>query len=320
MSNKVELGKLVKVPIRDVWPSEPADFTPWLAKHINLLSEALGLGIDQDSLQEVSTEVAIGSFSADIVAQDADGSKIVIENQYGDTDHAHLGKMLTYAAGVDAKVIIWVTEQARDEHKRAIEFLNSNTTDDLNFFLVQVEAWKIGDSKPAPRFNAIESPNEWARAIKIAGKGKTDELKMIKFNFWQKVKDYGQEVADNLPWRDHSYDHWYNLSVGSSIAYITMYVNADRTHKVAVTYEFWPKSKDKTAYDELFSHKEEIETELGMKLEWARKDKNQFSWARITKDGDYRDELQQDEIAKWFVDMATRFYKVIPKYDGTVKK
>lgn len=161
---KMNLGRIESVPVREVWKHEAQDFTKWLAREENLsmLGEACGL-----DLELVDTESAVGSFAVDIFAQESGtGRKVVIENQLEDTNHDHLGKIITYAAGKNADAVIWIVARARDEHRQAIEWLNSHTDDDCSFFLVEIEAWRIGDSPVAPRFNVVESPNEWARAEK----------------------------------------------------------------------------------------------------------------------------------------------------------
>lgn len=172
-----DLGTIKKVDLKSVWPHEALDFTKWLAEEssLALLSEAVGMDLE---LREV--ESAVGSFRADIYAADtATGAKVIIENQLEDTNHDHLGKIITYAAGKGAQVVIWIVRHARDEHRQAIEWLNAHTDDEAAFFLVEIEVWSIGDSLPAPRFNVVEQPNEWARAVKASeGMSETDKIKL----------------------------------------------------------------------------------------------------------------------------------------------
>lgn len=164
MANQPKLGKIEKVNVRDVWPHEALNFTKWLAQEENLTMLGDACSIE---LELKDTESAVGSFAVDIYAQEADTErKVIIENQLEDTNHDHLGKIITYAAGKGAGVVIWVVARARDEHRNAIEWLNEHTDSDCAFFLVEIEVWRIGDSPMAPRFNVVESPNEWARAEK----------------------------------------------------------------------------------------------------------------------------------------------------------
>ena len=155
----IELSTIDNVEIREIWKSEPKDFTPWLAENISLLGDALNL-----KLESTSTETSVGSFKLDILARDADRDlHVAIENQLGNTDHTHLGQLLTYAAGHDAKVAIWIAGKFREEHREALDMLNRRTDDDSEFYGVVVELWKIGGSRPAPHFKVVSTPNNWGR-------------------------------------------------------------------------------------------------------------------------------------------------------------
>ena len=155
----MKLDKLVQISdLREVWKNEATDFTPWLAKeeNLSLLSEAIGIDM---VLEE--KESSVGSFSVDLFAkEEGTGRNIIIENQLEDTNHDHLGKLITYASGKNAEVVIWIVKRARDEHRQAIEWLNSHTDDTAAFFLIEIELWKIGSSMPAAKFNIVERPND----------------------------------------------------------------------------------------------------------------------------------------------------------------
>jgi hypothetical protein len=130
MATSLTLGRLVSVPLREVWAHESNDFTPWLAdgENLSLLADTLNLG----QLQLQGTEVPVGNFFIDILARDADGSIVVIENQFGFTDHTHLGQILTYVAGQEGRAtIIWIAETFREEHRAAIDWLNASTIEDF---------------------------------------------------------------------------------------------------------------------------------------------------------------------------------------------
>ena len=158
------IGKLQRVELRDVWPHEEYDFSAWLAEDENLefLSDSIGIDISL-----IEKESKIGGYSADIYAEEeGTGKKIIIENQLEDTNHDHLGKIITYASGKDASYVIWIVKHARDEHRRAIEWLNEHTDSEIRFFLLEIELWRIGTSEPAPKFNIVEQPNDWAKEEK----------------------------------------------------------------------------------------------------------------------------------------------------------
>ena len=155
-----KLGKIERVDdLRTIWPHEANDFSKWLAQEENLalLSETVSIDI---VLEE--RESAVGGFSVDIFAsEEGTGRKIIIENQLEETNHDHLGKIITYASGKEAEVIIWIVKRARDEHKKAVEWLNQHTDENIGFFLLEIELWRINDSLPAPKFNVVERPNDW---------------------------------------------------------------------------------------------------------------------------------------------------------------
>lgn len=171
------LEKLEKVDIRRIWGHEALSFTPWLAAPENLaqLGDALGIEFDEDDIRQ---GVGVGDFSADILTSDLSGRKVIIENQLEKTDYDYLGKCITYAAGIGAEIIIWIARNVRDEHRQAVEYLNLNSSDKLNIFLVQLEAYKIGDSKPAPHFMVVESPNEWTKAVRDQNGNNVSEIKL----------------------------------------------------------------------------------------------------------------------------------------------
>ncbi|MEO7643004.1 MAG: DUF4268 domain-containing protein, partial [Ramlibacter sp.] len=157
---KKNLSRLVRVPLREAWKHEAGDFTPWLAEedNLNTLREALGLA----DLELVAIEHWVGEFKLDILCTDGT-DQVIIENQLEKTNHSHLGQILTYAAGIDAKKVIWVAEKFRPEHVAALEFLNQHTIEDLSFFAVEVEVWRIDDSALAPKFEVVARPNEWTK-------------------------------------------------------------------------------------------------------------------------------------------------------------
>src|SRR3989344_6367330 len=160
----MELGKLNKVDLRTAWKNEASDFTTWLSKEENLALLADEIGI---SIVNPKTEVDVGRFSADIVAEEESANrKIIIENQLETTNHDHLGKLITYASGHDAKTIIWVVKEVREEHRQAIDWLNEHTDDETSFFAIKIELYQIGNSPLAPKFEIISQPNDWAKTIK----------------------------------------------------------------------------------------------------------------------------------------------------------
>lgn len=265
-----KLGRMKRIDdLRSIWPHEEQDFSKWLARKENLeqLSDAVGIDLEFEE-----TESSVGSFSVDIYARESGSSRgIIIENQLEDTDHDHLGKIITYAAGKDAQVIIWIVKRARDEHKQAIEWLNQHTDEDIGFFLIEIELWRIGDSLPAPRFNVVERPNEWAKTVKAAET--LTPLKKLQLDFWQQFCDYVFEkdssFSKTFSCRKAFAANWYNLSTGISSVVVEFTINTSRNRATVGLYV-----KEKDWYQQLKDNEAAIEKELDAPIEWSEGEKN----------------------------------------------
>ena len=221
------LDTIQKVPLREAWPHEAHDFTKWLAEEQNLATLGTAVGIE---LELIETESSVGSFNVDIYAQESGtGRKVIIENQLEDTNHDHLGKVITYAAGKGAEVVIWVVARARDEHRQAIEWLNQHTDSDFGFFLVEVELWKIGDSLPAPRFGVVEQPNEWTKTVRLSeGLSETEKVKLAYWTAYREVAGGYPEFLKEFSPQKPSKDHWSTLRLGVSAYHLALLID---THK-----------------------------------------------------------------------------------------
>lgn len=182
----IDLGIMTRVDnLRSIWLDEARNFTPWLAQEQNLKLLGESIGID---LVLEEKESSVGEYFADIFAkEEGTNRKIIIENQLEATDHDHLGKLITYASGKSADIVIWVVKRARDEHRQAIEWLNQRTDNSLGFFLLELELWKIDNSRTAVKFNVVEQPNEWAKSAK--GTGAQSERRMFQLEFWSAFRE-----------------------------------------------------------------------------------------------------------------------------------
>ncbi|GAA3640565.1 DUF4268 domain-containing protein [Microbacterium awajiense] len=304
------LGRLQPVSLREVWAHEALDFTQWLAKPDNLeqLGEALGI-----ELYEAETEVSVGRFFVDILATDDSGRKVVIENQLAATDHDHLGKIITYAAGLGAEVIVWVAETAKEEHQQAVEWLNENTTSEVHVFLVQIEAWRIGDSLPAPRFNPIAKPNDWAKDVRQSAASVTQvsEVNILQREFFERVREFGLGAAPRIKrWQTPKAQHWFDVSIGTSQAHISLTTNS-LEKRVAVEIHI---PNNKQLFADLLDERQVIEAQLKMSLDWRELPERKACRIVIEHRGDSADPGQQAELVQWVVATADSFARVFPGF------
>jgi hypothetical protein len=298
------LGKLKKIDLREAWKHEALDFTQWLAKDENLalLSEEIGVDINL-----IETEANVGSFNVDILAEDSNGRKIVIENQLESTNHDHLGKIITYASGYNAEIIIWIVKDVRNEHKQAIDWLNEHTDEKINFFAIKLELWQIDGSPYAPKFQIISKPNEWAKIMKAPISSLT-ERKLKLLDFWTALNEYLNNKNSEINPQKPSSDHWNNISVGTSKAHISLTALA-KEKKIGCEF-YIPDNKELYFY--LVEHKEEIEQIFGQELYWQELKGKKASRISISRDNFnlYEDNDWEKDFA-WFENNAIRLKKAI---------
>ena len=300
------LGRFEKVELRDYWEDEARDFTPWLSQeeNIKILSESIGIDIEIEG-----KEVYVGSFKADLVGRDiSNNKKIIIENQLEKTNHDHLGKIITYASGIDASVIIWICKTITEEHRKAIDWLNENMAEEINFFGIEIELWKIDDSNPAPKFNIICRPNEWAKSAKIASESSSNvsETKSLQLEYWNYLKDYLNQKNTILSLRTPRAQHWYSMAVGRSKFSLALTVN---TMQNRLGCEIYMRGENaKKAFSQLFKDKNAIEDELGIELDWQELPDGQDSRIVLYNVGNIKDKTQWDDISEWFRKYAELFY------------
>lgn len=308
--DKVKLGKLEEINVREVWTHEQHDFSKWLSSEENIqeLGNVLNL-----SLTDVETEKFVGSYRCDILCRDEITAKVVlIENQLEQTNHDHLGKILTYASGLDASVVVWLVASARDEHASAIEWLNKHTDDSISFFLIEIHAYKIGNSETAPQFKIIEQPNDFAKAIKRIAQGKEmNESQSFRLEFWTQFNDVLEQRGKPFSKRKATADHWYSIAVGSSECYIAIDL-VNKEHKIRVS--LWI-SDNKDSFDYMYQHKDEIEAAMGFPLSWRRLDNKKSS--RIStyiKGLDFKAQDNYPQLMNESIDLVVKMREVFRKY------
>lgn len=305
---KKPLSKLERVPLREAWKHEANDFTPWLAEedNLNTLADALGLA----DLALVATEHWVGEFKLDILCTSGD-DQVIIENQLEKTNHTHLGQILTYAAGTGAKKVIWVAESFRPEHVAALEFLNQNTTEELSFFAVEVELWRIGDSPLAPKFEVVAKPNEWAKTGREQTKAAANATptKQLQLKLWHALVDVLAQKAPNIRPQTPRPQHWLNIAIGRAGFKIAPTASHKDDRLGVEVYIF--HSESKKMYEALLSQKLSIEQALGFELDWQElPDAHACRIATWRQDSPIEDEAQWGAYLDWFVQRIVKMNAV----------
>lgn len=309
----ITLGNLEKIDIREYWGDEAKNFTPWLKKdkNLKLLSDAIGLDLSFEDI-----ESSVGSFKCDLVANDLiSNKKVIIENQLEKTDHDHLGKLATYASGLGADIVIWIAKTITDEHRQAIDWLNEITNEEIGFFALEIELWKIDESSPAPKFNVVCSPNEWAKLIKNANSTLT-ETKLLQLNFWNAFREYMLEQGTYFRMRKPYPQHWYDIAIGRSYFTMALSVNT-REERIGVEIYIGGLNAKK-AFHQLLLQKEKIEKEIGSNLDWQELPDKQDCRILLSSTGyQLKNEKQWPEMFAWLKENSEKFYKA---FSGRVKK
>lgn len=306
----MNIGKLKEVDIRNLWKHEQYDFSEWLSQseNIKLLDDVLGL-----TLTDITKEAYVGSYRCDIFAKDeSSGIKVIIENQLEASNHDHLGKIITYASGLDAEVIVWIVKQAKEEHRSAIEWLNNNTNSNINFFLIELHAYTIENSIPAPFFEVIEKPNGFIKNSKINGEqDNLNKSQSERLEFWNRFNEILIDRGKPFNVRKATTDHWYDIALGTSEAHVSI----NLVNKESVVCIDLYINDNKELFDSLYSKKDIIENDLGFKLIWDRIDNGKASRIKYNIKGlNYDNHSNYDELMNKVIDTAVKMRDTFKKY------
>lgn len=301
----IDLGQLKRVEVRTVWKFEDAHFTPWLAEEaiFKKLSDALGF-----EMQVEQIEVPVGPYSADILAKDSSSKFVVIENQFGKTNHDHLGKILTYAATLNAMTVVWIAEQFTDEHRRAIEWLNDHTTEELSLYAVELELWQIDDSKPAVQFNVLSQPSEIVKhASAIKAQGPLSEARKLQLEFWTEFRALLLQKRVVTSAQSPRAQYWFNVSLGRAHIHLSNIANvADGRIGVRVYISNKIASE---ALPQLMAERQGIESEIGEPLEWNPNENAIDKIILLDRNADLTLRDKWPEYMSWLVERVGRFKK-----------
>jgi hypothetical protein len=315
---KINLGRLEKVELRNVWINEANDFTPWLAgeENLALLGEVLGIELELEA-----QEKNVGPFRADILCRDTvTGNWVLVENQIERTDHTHLGQIITYAAGLKAATIVWIADQFTDEHRSALDWLNEITDERINFFGLEIELWRIGDSPIAPKFNIVSQPNDWRKTVSQVTQaieaGNLTETQQLQLDFWSKFKDYLAERKSSVRPSKPYPQSWVTYAVGRSNFYLMTFLNTVENRIGVILVIHGPAGK--AHYHLLHQEKETIEQQIDDELEWLENPGKKESHVRLQwLDVDPSNREKWPEYQGWLADKLEAFDRAFrPRIKG----
>ena len=307
------LGRLEEITdLRAIWQDEAKDFTEWLAKeeNINLLAESTGLEMSAEE-----TQSQVGKFHVDILASESGTNRrVIIVNNFSQTDDSGLGKLITLAAGKNADVIIWIVRNAQEEHKAAVEWLNSRTRSNTGIFLCEVKLFRIGASEPAVKFEVISRPNNWAKEVRKISEDASN-VEKLRFDYWNAFQDYAFDGGSN-PKFASSYKRWqtssnYGVVFGTGRPGCSIIIAKTRDELEAGLNI----ADDRELFSYLFARKDDIEAETGMAFDWLELPDKKGNRIRAKKSpARLNDKSSWPEQFDWIMSSVISIREVLGKY------
>ncbi len=304
---KPEFENIEKVDPRLIWSHEAHDFTPWLAENLDRLGQAVGI-----DLELVTREAEVGGFSLDILAKDLGrNSHVIIENQLNSTDHDHLGKLITYASGYDADVILWVATEIREEHRQALDWLNQRTDSKTDFFGVTIEIIRIGDSKPALQFKVAVSPNEWQKNRKMDSSSQGSERSELYRSYFQGLIDELRDKHKFTSARKAQPQNWYSFSSGRrTFTYGHSFASKGKV-RAEIYIGYGEAEENRHRFDRLLEYRKTIELEFGEELTWEPMDDRKACRIAIYREGSIESSSEElQALREWAIQKLLRFKQV----------
>lgn len=312
----IQLSRLQALDPRDVWAHEAHDFTPWLLENADALADVLGIDIEL-----TAAEHPVGAFSLDLVGKDlTNGCVLMVENQLTATDHGHLGQLVTYAAGTEARTVVWMATSFREEHRQALDFLNSLGGGDARFFGVEIGVVRIGASEPAPLFKLVAQPNDWHAQVATATKATAQAASgkgQYYVAFWTR---FLERVHEERPgWtkaRKPGPDNWITMPSPFKGGGVTYGVNFPAGGRLR--HELYIDNGDGDAnlglYNALAEHRDEIESVFGSALSWEELPNKRACRVAAYGTGDVANAEEYEAYIDWFFDAGTRMRKAFESY------
>jgi len=313
----MQIGKRTQITdLRLIWPTEPK-FSDWLASDEGLALIAEDIGI---AVEDARRESRPGDYPADIVghALGDESHVIVIENQFGKTDHDHLGKLLTYAAMHSAMTGVWISQHISNDHRKVVDWLNDNTPPNISFYLAQLKAYRIDNSSVAPQLDVVSRPNLQVKLHRTSDDQQATQTQKWRQETWQDVLDY---ISDqNVPFQvqSPSDDHWSNIAIGRSGFWIGLRL-VPRNQRIGCELAMdvlWKKE----AFAQLLSQQAKIEAEIGAKLDWREMPGYKSSRIVLEANIDPKLDSNRQAVKEWMHMKAVAFHTTFHQRVKTLKQ
>lgn len=298
-----DFGRASYLSLQEIFNDEAREFTPWLSENLDRLAKELGFELEADE-----TEAAVGAFRADIKAKTTDKKSVVIENQFNLTDHSHFGQLLTYAAGLEADIVIWIAERVREEHRAAVDWLNTKATD-ADFFAVEARIVRIDESRPAIFWDVVASPNNWSRTTKKTQKvGGLGTMGHLKINYWAALNTLIDEKGESLTRYKPAKDSWQGGTIGASDIWLNCSINnRDKWIRVEI---YIGGSNATEWFDNLYVRREQVEDDLGCALNWDPLETKKACRISVAMDADPGDQADWQRQHEWIIGKRKDFDRV----------
>ena len=314
MQNTI-IGKIKKVSLRELWKREDKDFTKWLEENIDYLNDVIDININIESREE-----NVGPFRVDLYGEDDNGNKVIIENQLEKTDHTHLGQIITYLTNLEAKTAIWISSDPVEEHKKAIDWLNETTPDDISFYLIQLEAIKIGDEPmAAPLFTVIKRPSTKIKQIGAERK-EYAQRHIVRTEFWSQFINEINKTNSMCSNVNPGTENWIPIALGMSGVSINIVISK-KYARAEIYINRGTKEENKKIFDYFFTQKDSVESDFGKKLTWERMEDNVTSRIKDQLDGvDVSNKNDWEKMNAFLIDSAIRMDKAFRKHISKINR
>ena len=304
------LSRLTSVDPRSVWPNEAHDFTPWLLENADVLADSLGIEADL-----TAAEHPVGAFSLDLLGRDiTNDCVLIVENQLTPTDHDHLGKLVTYAAGTEAKTIVWIAPAFREEHRQAISFLNDLGGDDVRFFGIEVRAVRIGDSDIAPLLELRAQPNDWHARLSTSARRTSEGGRAALYSqFWGQLLD--QIRREHPGWTRATTPpstNWFSMSSPfKGGPFFAISFGLGRRLRSELYVDFPDGDRADALFAALARRRTEIEARYGSALSWEELPEKRASRVADYREGEIVESADYEAYSAWFIESNGRLRAAI---------